>query len=64
LAARHTALDRDELAAILVAAGLGWAAEHALVSLLALTRLRVCEATGADIESGRRPGRGWAGVRG
>jgi integrase/recombinase XerD len=45
-----TALDRNELGAILVAAGLGPAAEHALVSLLALNGLRVSEATGADIE--------------
>lgn len=35
----------------MVAAGLGAAAEHALVSLLALNGLRVSEATGADIES-------------
>jgi len=33
-----------------VAAGLGSAAEHALISLLALNGLRVSEATGADIE--------------
>jgi integrase/recombinase XerD len=33
-----------------VAAGLGQPAEHALISLLALNGLRVCEATGADIE--------------
>jgi len=45
-----TALDRNELGAILVAAGPGPAAEHALVSLLALNGLRVSEATGADIE--------------
>jgi integrase/recombinase XerD len=41
-----TALDRNELGAILVAAGLGPAAEHALISLLALNGLRVSEATG------------------
>ena len=46
-----TGLDRNELGALLVAAGLGTAAEHALVSLLALNGLRVSEATGADIES-------------
>jgi site-specific recombinase XerD len=46
-----TGLDRNELGALLVAAGLGMAAEHALVSLLALNGLRVSEATGADIES-------------
>ena len=43
-------LDRNELGALLVAAGLGPPAEHALVSLLALNGLRVSEATGADIE--------------
>jgi integrase/recombinase XerD len=46
-----TALDRNELGALLVAAGLGPAAEHALTSLLALNGLRVSEATGADIEA-------------
>ena len=45
-----TALDRNELGAILVAAGLGPPAEHPLISLLALNGLRVSEATGADIE--------------
>jgi integrase/recombinase XerD len=45
-----TALDRNELGALLVAAGLGPPAEHALLSLLALNGLRVSEATGADIE--------------
>ena len=44
------ALDRNELGALLVAAGLGPPAEHALLSLLALNGLRVSEATGADIE--------------
>jgi integrase/recombinase XerD len=44
------ALDRNELGALLVAAGLGSATEHALISLLALNGLRVSEATGADIE--------------
>jgi site-specific recombinase XerD len=44
-------LDRNELGALLVAAGLGPAAEHALVSLLALNGLRVSEATGANIEN-------------
>jgi integrase/recombinase XerD len=43
------ALDRNELGALLVAAGLG-PLEHALISLLALNGLRVSEATGADIE--------------
>jgi len=46
-----TGLDRNEIGALLVAAGLGSAAEHALVSLLALNGLRVSEATGADIEN-------------
>jgi integrase/recombinase XerD len=44
------ALDRNELGALLVAAGLGPPAEHALISLLALNGLRISEATGADIE--------------
>jgi integrase/recombinase XerD len=43
-------LDRNEVGAIVVAAGLGTPAEHALISLLALNGLRVSEATGADIE--------------
>ena len=45
-----TALDRNELGAMLVAAGLGPPPEHALISLLALNGLRVSEATSADIE--------------
>jgi integrase/recombinase XerD len=44
-------LDRNEAGALLVAAGLGSPAEHALVSLLALNGLRVSEAVGADIEA-------------
>jgi integrase/recombinase XerD len=44
-------LDRNEVGAVLVAAGLGSAAGHALISLLALNGLRVCEAAGADIEA-------------
>jgi integrase/recombinase XerD len=44
-------LDRNELGALLVAAGLGAAAEHALIPLLALNGLRVSEAVGADIEA-------------
>ena len=44
------ALDRNELGALLVAAGLGPPFGHALISLLALNGLRVSEATGADIE--------------
>jgi integrase/recombinase XerD len=51
------ALDRDELGALLVAAGLGPPVEHALISLLALNGLRVSDATGADIEHlGLEPG--------
>jgi site-specific recombinase XerC len=46
-----TGLDRDELGAMLVAAGLGTAGEHALISLSALNGLRVPEATGANIEA-------------
>ncbi len=46
-----TGLDRNELGALLVAAGLGPAAEHALISLLALNGLRVSEATGANTEA-------------
>ncbi len=48
---RATGLDRNELGALLVAAGLGEPAEHALVSLLALNGLRVSETTGANIEA-------------
>jgi integrase/recombinase XerD len=44
-------LDRNEVGALLVAAGLGPAQEHALISLLALNGLRISEALGADIES-------------
>jgi integrase/recombinase XerD len=52
-----TGLDRNELGALLVAAGLGPCAEHALISLLALNGLRVSEATGADIQAlGMEPG--------
>jgi site-specific recombinase XerD len=47
---RAVALDRNELGALLVAAGLGSPAEHALMSLLALNGLRVSEAIGADID--------------
>ena len=36
-----TGLDRDELGALLVAAGLGRPSEHALISLLTLNGLRV-----------------------
>jgi site-specific recombinase XerD len=43
-------LDRNELGAMLVAAGLAGARDHALISLLALNGLRVSEAIGAKIE--------------
>jgi integrase/recombinase XerD len=45
-----TGLDGNEVGALLVAAGLASASEHALVSLLAINGLRVSEALGADIE--------------
>ena len=44
-------LDRNEVGALLVAAGLRAPAEHALISLLALNGLRVSEAIGANIEA-------------
>jgi integrase/recombinase XerD len=44
-------LDRNELGAILVTAGLSSPRDHALVSLLALNGLRVSEAIGANIEA-------------
>lgn len=46
-----TGLDRNEAGALLVAAGLASANEHALVSLLAINGLRVSEALGADIDA-------------
>jgi integrase/recombinase XerD len=46
-----TGLGRNELGALLVAAGLASARGHALVSLLALNGLRVSEALGADIDA-------------
>jgi len=42
-------LDRNEVGAVLVAAGLSNARDHALISLLELNGLRVSEALGADI---------------
>ena len=44
-------LDRNELGAILVTAGMSSPRDHALVSLLALSGLRVSEAIGANIEA-------------
>jgi hypothetical protein len=46
-----TGLDRNEVGALLVAAGLAGARDHALISLLALNGLRVSEAIGANIEA-------------
>jgi site-specific recombinase XerD len=43
-------LDRNELGALLVSAGLAGPREHALVSLLALNGLRISEALGIDID--------------
>ncbi|MBW3613926.1 MAG: tyrosine-type recombinase/integrase [Actinobacteria bacterium] len=43
-------LDRNELGAFLVAAGLASPQDHALASLLALNGLRISEALGANIE--------------
>jgi site-specific recombinase XerC len=43
-------LDRNEVGALLVAAGLAGARDHALISLPCLNGLRVSEAIGADIE--------------
>jgi integrase/recombinase XerD len=55
-------LDRNEMGALLVAAGLGPAADHALISLLARSGLRVSEAVGASIENpGDRAGAADAG---
>jgi hypothetical protein len=45
-----TALNRNEPGTLLVAAGLGPPAGHALTSLPALNGLRLSEATGANIE--------------
>jgi len=47
---RTLGLDRNELGALLVQAGLGSERDHALVSLLALNGLRISEALGADID--------------
>jgi integrase/recombinase XerD len=45
-----TGLDRNEVGAMLVSAGLGGAQEHALISMLALNGLRVSEAIGSNIQ--------------
>jgi integrase/recombinase XerD len=49
-----TGVDRNEIGAMLVAAGLAGGRDHALISLLALNGLRVSEALGADIEDRAR----------
>ncbi len=46
-----TGLDRNEVGALLVAAGFASARDHALISLLAINGLRVSEALGADVEA-------------
>src|SRR5215207_10034946 len=46
---RTRGLDRNELGALLVQAGLGTPRDHALIVLLALNGLRVSEALGADV---------------
>jgi integrase/recombinase XerD len=45
-----TGLDRNEVGAMLVAAGLASARDHALISVLSLNGVRVSEAIGTDIE--------------
>ena len=47
---RTLGLDRNELGALLVQAGLGSPRDHALASLLALNGLRISEALGADVD--------------
>ena len=47
---RTLGLDRNELGALLVEAGLGSDRDHALISLLALNGLRISEALSADID--------------
>jgi site-specific recombinase XerD len=47
----HTSgLDRNELGALLVQAGLGSPRDHALISLLAMNGLRISEALSADVD--------------
>jgi integrase/recombinase XerD len=47
---RTLGLERNELGALLVRAGLGSPRDHALISLLAMNGLRISEALGADID--------------
>ena len=61
-----TGLDRNELGALLVAAGLGAPAEHALISLLALNGLRVPKPpalTSRPWASSGGTGRWWSSAR-
>jgi integrase/recombinase XerD len=46
---RTLGLDRNELGALLIQAGLGSTRDHALVSVLALNGLRISEALNADV---------------
>jgi len=48
---RTLGLDRNELGALLLQAGIGPERDHALISLLALNGLRISEALGSDIET-------------
>jgi site-specific recombinase XerC len=47
---RTLGLDRNELGALLVQAGLGSARDLALITLLAMNGLRIAEALGSDID--------------
>ncbi len=47
---RTLGLDRNELGALLVQAGLGTPRDHALITLLAMNGLRIAEALGANID--------------
>ncbi len=47
---RAVGLDRNEIGALLVSAGLGGAGDYALISLLALNGLPISEALGANVE--------------
>ena len=49
---RTLGLDRNELSAFMIQAGIGTHREHALASLLALNGLWVSEALNADIDDG------------
>jgi site-specific recombinase XerD len=47
---RTLGVDRNELGALLVQAGLGLPHDHVFISLLAMNGLRISEALGADID--------------